>query len=77
MADVMMTVAFSAGVTSLATVVAGLCDRFESLSAVNVHWNARGKCAQRGVHGSGGACEWRKENGVHRGVECVIGEGVE
>jgi hypothetical protein len=46
----MTKVAFSADVTSLAKVVAGLCEGFESLSAVNVHWNARGKCLQRGVH---------------------------
>jgi hypothetical protein len=31
-------------VTSLATVVAGLHDGFEGLSAVDVHRNARGKC---------------------------------
>jgi hypothetical protein len=40
----MTKVAFSADVTHLATAVADLCDRFESLSAVDVHWNARGKC---------------------------------
>jgi hypothetical protein len=45
MADIMMKVTFSADVTSLATAVAGLCNRFESLSVVNVHQNARGKCA--------------------------------
>jgi hypothetical protein len=32
-------------VTSLATAVAGLREGFEGPSAVNVHWNARGKCA--------------------------------
>jgi hypothetical protein len=45
MVDVMMKVAFSADVTGLATAVAGLCDGFEGPSVVNVHWNARGKCA--------------------------------
>jgi hypothetical protein len=30
--------------TGLATVVAGLCNGFEGPSAVNAHWNARGKC---------------------------------
>jgi hypothetical protein len=43
-------VAFSADVTGLATVVAGLCDRFESLSVVDIHRDARGKCTRRGVH---------------------------
>jgi hypothetical protein len=41
----MMEVAFSASVTGLATVIAGLRDGLE-----DIHWNARGKCAQRGVH---------------------------
>jgi hypothetical protein len=55
----MMKVAFSANVTSLATVVAGLCDRFESLGVVDVYQNTRGKCTQQDVHccrghGSGG-----------------------
>jgi hypothetical protein len=54
---------------------------FEGPSAVNVHWNAKGKCARRGVHccrgRSGWGCQQRKENGVHRGTECVIGEGAE
>jgi hypothetical protein len=40
----MMEVAFSASVTGLATAIAGLCDGFENPSAVDVHWNARGKC---------------------------------
>jgi hypothetical protein len=39
----MMKVAFSADVTGLATVVAGLCEGYEGLSAVNVYRNARGK----------------------------------
>jgi hypothetical protein len=43
-ADIMMKVTFSADVISLATAVAGLIDRFESLSVVDVHWNTRGKC---------------------------------
>jgi hypothetical protein len=34
MADIMTKVAFSAGVTGLATVVAGLCEGFEGPSAV-------------------------------------------
>jgi hypothetical protein len=37
-------------VTGLAAAVACLCDGFEGLSAVDVHWDARGKCVQRGVH---------------------------
>jgi hypothetical protein len=46
-------------VADLATAVAGLCDGFEGPSTVNLHRNARRKCAQRGVHccrghGSGG-----------------------
>jgi hypothetical protein len=74
----MMKVIFSASVTSLATVVAGLCDRFESLSVVDIHWNARGKCTQRGMHccrgcSSGGAYEWKKENRVCGGVGCIVG----
>jgi hypothetical protein len=44
MADVMVKVAISADVTGLATAVAGLCDRFEGLSAVNVHRNSRREC---------------------------------
>jgi hypothetical protein len=54
--DVMTKVAFSAYVTSLATVVAGLRDGFEGPSVVNVHRNARGECMRRGVHcrGHGG-----------------------
>jgi hypothetical protein len=82
MADITTKVAFSADVTSLATAVAGLCDGFESPSAVNVHWNARGSvheevCIAAGVVAMGGACEWRKENRVCRGAECVIGKGAE
>jgi hypothetical protein len=49
-ADIMMEVTFSADVTSLATVIAYLHDGFESPSVVNIHWNARGECARRGVH---------------------------
>jgi hypothetical protein len=48
--DIMTKVAFSADVTGLATAVAGLRDGFEGPSVVDVHRNARGKCAQRGVH---------------------------
>jgi hypothetical protein len=44
-ADIMMEVAFSADVTSLATAVACLRDGFESPSAVDIHRNARGECA--------------------------------
>jgi hypothetical protein len=56
-------------VTGLATVVAGLCDGFEGLSAVDIHWDTRGKCMRWGMHccrghGSGGGSEWRKENRV-------------
>jgi hypothetical protein len=36
MADIMMKVAFSTDVTSLATAVAGLCKGFESPSAVEI-----------------------------------------
>jgi hypothetical protein len=80
--DIMMKVAFSANVTSLTTAVAGLCDGFESPSAVNVYLNTRGKyhegvCIAAGVAAVGEACERRKENGVHGEVECVIGKGVE
>jgi hypothetical protein len=46
----MTKVALFANVTGLATAVAGLCDGFEGPSAVDVPQNARGKCAQRGVH---------------------------
>jgi hypothetical protein len=45
MVDFMMKVALSADVTSLATAVAGLCEGFEGLSAVDVHRNARRECA--------------------------------
>jgi hypothetical protein len=44
MVDIMIKVAFSADVTGLATAVVGLRDRFESLSAVDIHRNIRGKC---------------------------------
>jgi hypothetical protein len=50
MADVMPKVAFSTDVASLATAVACLRDGFGSLSAVDIHRNTRGECAQRGVH---------------------------
>jgi hypothetical protein len=50
MADVMMKVAISADVSGLATAVAGLCDRFEGPSAVDVHRNARRECVRRGVY---------------------------
>jgi hypothetical protein len=45
----MMEVAFSTSVTGLATAIAGLHDGLEGPSAVDVHRNARGKCARRGV----------------------------
>jgi hypothetical protein len=74
----MTKVAFSTNVTSLATAVAGIRNGFESPSAVDVHQNARceGACIAAGV-AAVGACEWRKENGVHGGVECVISKGAE
>jgi hypothetical protein len=50
MADIMIKVVFSTNVISLATVVAGLREGFESPSAVNIHQNARWKCMRRGVH---------------------------
>jgi hypothetical protein len=34
-------------------------------------------CIATGVAAVGGACEWRRENGVRRGVKCVIGGGAE
>jgi hypothetical protein len=49
-ADVMMEVTLSADVASLATAVAGLCDGFEDPSTVDVHRDARRKCARRDVH---------------------------
>jgi hypothetical protein len=49
-ADIMMEVALSADVTSLATVVAGFHNRFEGPSAVDVHRNPRRECMRRGVH---------------------------
>jgi hypothetical protein len=48
--DVMMKVALFADVTSLATVVAGLCEGSQGLGAVDIHRNARGKCVGRGVY---------------------------
>jgi hypothetical protein len=42
MTDVMMKVTISADVTGLATVVAGLCEGFESPSVVDVYRDARG-----------------------------------
>jgi hypothetical protein len=42
MMDVMMKVAVFTDVTGLATSVAGLRERFECLSAVDVHRDARG-----------------------------------
>jgi hypothetical protein len=50
MADIMIEVAFSTSVTSLATAIAGLRDGLEGLSAVDVHWNTRGECMRRGMH---------------------------
>jgi hypothetical protein len=35
-----------------------------------------GVCIAAGVAAEGG-CEWRKEKGVRRGMECAIGEGAE
>jgi hypothetical protein len=77
----MMKVAFSADVTSLATAVAGLCEGFESPSTVDVHWDARrksheGACIAAGVMAVG-ACVSRKENEVHGGAKCVVGEGAD
>jgi hypothetical protein len=42
--DVMTKVAVSADVTSLATVIAGLCKGFEGLSVVNIYRDARREC---------------------------------
>jgi hypothetical protein len=78
--DVTTEVALSADVAGLATVVAGLCEGFEGLSAVDIHRNARRECTQRGVHccrgrSAGGvavlegACEQRKENRERGGAE--------
>jgi hypothetical protein len=60
-ADIMTEVALSADVASLATAVAGLCEGFESPSAVNVHRNAGRECTRRGMHccrghGGGSVC---------------------
>jgi hypothetical protein len=44
-ADVMTEVALFADVTGLAAAVSGLRKGFEGPSAVDIHWNARGKCA--------------------------------
>jgi hypothetical protein len=44
MADVMIKVALSADVTSLATAVAGLHEGFEGQSMVDVHRDARREC---------------------------------
>jgi hypothetical protein len=57
----MAEVALSADVASLATVAAGLHDGFEGPGAVDIHWDARRECSQRGVHccrahGGGGVC---------------------
>jgi hypothetical protein len=41
-ADVMLKVTVSTDVAGLATSVAGLCERFECPSVVNVHRDARG-----------------------------------
>jgi hypothetical protein len=49
-ADVVMTVAFFADVTGLATAIAGLREGFEGSSVVDVHRDARTECARRGVH---------------------------
>jgi hypothetical protein len=59
MADIMMKVTFSADLTGLATAVAGLREGFESLSAVDIHRNARGSahegvCIAAGVAAVGG-----------------------
>jgi hypothetical protein len=37
----------------------------------------KGVCIAAGVAAMGGACERRRENRVHRGAKCVIGEGAE
>jgi hypothetical protein len=36
----------------------------------------KGVCIAAGVAAVGG-CEWRKENGVRWGTECVVGAGAE
>jgi hypothetical protein len=50
MADIMTKMAFSTSVTSLATAIAGLRNGLEGPSVVDIHRDARRKCAQRGVH---------------------------
>jgi hypothetical protein len=72
----MMKVALFADVTGLATAVAGLHERFEGLSTINVHGDARREYMQRGVHCCRGrACEWRNENGMCGGAGYVVGMG--
>jgi hypothetical protein len=36
-----------------------------------------GVCIAAGLTAVGGACEQRKENGVHGGAKCVISEGAD
>jgi hypothetical protein len=79
--DVMLKVAVSTDVTGLAASVAGLRERFECPSAVDVHGmpggNVReGVCIAAGVADMGG-CEWRNENGAHGGAGYVVGVGAE
>jgi hypothetical protein len=73
MVDVILKVAVFTDVTGLAASVAGLRKRFECLSVVNIHRDARGNackgvCIAAGVAVVGG-CEWRNENGVRGGAE--------
>jgi hypothetical protein len=57
-------------VAGLATAVPGFHEGFESPSVVDVHWDARGKCTQRGVAGVAavGGCERRSEKGMRGGA---------
>jgi hypothetical protein len=44
MTDIMTKITISADVTGLATAVAGLCERFNGPSTVDVHRDARREC---------------------------------
>jgi hypothetical protein len=56
----MTEVALSADVTGLSTAVTGLCKGFEGSSVVDVYWDARRECTQRGVH----CCRGRSSGSV-------------
>jgi hypothetical protein len=56
----------------------GLRVQVQSTSIGTPGGSAReGVCIAAGVAAVGGACEWRKENGVRRGVGYVVGMGAE